>query len=88
MSHAPRDDYCYLTTVGRRTGRKHRIEIWYADDGKTLYLLSGGGRSSDWVRNLLVNAEVEVDIDGDDRRGRARGTRRPAPQDVEPAVRI
>ena len=24
------DDYCYLTTTGRRSGRPHRIEIWYA----------------------------------------------------------
>lgn len=46
------DDYCYLTTTGRVTGRPHQIEIWYARDGDTAYLLSGGGNRSDWVRNL------------------------------------
>ncbi|MFN8051420.1 MAG: nitroreductase/quinone reductase family protein [Acidimicrobiales bacterium] len=48
------DDYCYLTTTGRRSGRPHTIEIWYATGGDegTLYLLAGGGDSSDWVRNL------------------------------------
>ncbi len=45
------DDYCYLTTTGRRTGGPHRIEIWYAADGDHLHLLSGGGRNSDWVQN-------------------------------------
>jgi hypothetical protein len=30
------DDYCYLTTTGRRTARPHRIEIWYATEGDTL----------------------------------------------------
>jgi hypothetical protein len=46
------DDYCYVTTTGRHTGRPHEIEIWFARDGDTVYLLSGGGDRSDWVRNL------------------------------------
>ncbi len=54
--------YCYLTTVGRRTGRPHEIEIWFALRGSALYLLSGGGRRSDWVRNLLKTPEVMVRI--------------------------
>ncbi len=60
------DDYCYLTTRGRRTGRPHRIEIWYATGGDeaSLYLLAGGGRSSDWVQNLLADPNVQVELDG------------------------
>ena len=66
------DDYCYLTTTGRRTGRPHRIEIWYAVEGATVYLLSGGGRSSDWVQNLLAEPTVVVEIGGDSRSARGR----------------
>ncbi len=66
------DDYCYLTTTGRRSGRPHRIEIWYATEGTTLYLLSGGGRSSDWVRNLVVDPAVLVELDAVERPARAR----------------
>jgi deazaflavin-dependent oxidoreductase (nitroreductase family) len=66
------DDYCYLTTTGRRSGRPHRIEIWYAADGGTLYLLAGGGRSSDWVQNLLADPDVQVELDDRVRRARAR----------------
>lgn len=66
------DDYCYLTTSGRRTGRPHRIEIWYAVDGTTLYLLSGGGMSSDWVRNLCADPDVVVELGGEARPGRGR----------------
>lgn len=66
------DDYCYLTTTGRRTGRPHRIEIWYAAHGDTLYLLSGGGRSSDWVQNLCADPRVLVEVDGDVRPARGR----------------
>jgi deazaflavin-dependent oxidoreductase (nitroreductase family) len=56
------DDFCYLTTRGRVTGRPHEIEIWYARDGNTLYLLSGGGDHSDWVRNLQATPAVMVRI--------------------------
>jgi deazaflavin-dependent oxidoreductase (nitroreductase family) len=54
------DDFCYLTTRGRFTGRAHEIEIWFALDGRTLYLLSGGGDRSDWVRNLRAEPAVTV----------------------------
>ena len=54
--------FCYLTTTGRVSGRPHTIEIWFALQGRTLYLLSGGGDRSDWVRNLLARPEVTVRI--------------------------
>lgn len=66
------DNYCYLTTTGRRSGRPHRIEIWYAADGDTLYLLSGGGGSPNWVQNLKVDPTVLVEVDGDEHPGRGR----------------
>lgn len=70
-SHAA-EQYCYLTTIGRVSGRPHRIEIWFALDGATLYMLSGGRDRSDWVRNLLRNPEVSLEL-GDDRyEGHAR----------------
>jgi deazaflavin-dependent oxidoreductase (nitroreductase family) len=52
--------FCYLTTAGRVSERPHTIEIWFAMRGRTLYLLSGGGDRSDWVRNLLRRPEVTV----------------------------
>jgi deazaflavin-dependent oxidoreductase (nitroreductase family) len=52
--------FCYLTTTGRRTRRPHEIEIWFARSGNTLYLLSGGRDTSDWVRNLQRDPGVTV----------------------------
>lgn len=54
--------FCYLTTVGRRSGRPHTIEIWFARENGTLYLLSGGGEAADWVRNLRQTPAVQVRI--------------------------
>jgi deazaflavin-dependent oxidoreductase (nitroreductase family) len=66
------EDFCYLTTVGRVSGRPHVIEIWFAIEGRTLYMLSGGRDRSDWVKNLRRNPEVTVQIDGEHFDGRAR----------------
>ena len=54
--------FCYLTTTGRVSGRPHTIEIWFALQDRTLYLLSGGEDRSDWVRNLQASPEVTVRI--------------------------
>jgi deazaflavin-dependent oxidoreductase (nitroreductase family) len=56
------EQFCYLTTRGRVSGRPHRIEIWFALDGATLYLLSGGRDRSDWVKNLRATPEVTVEL--------------------------
>ena len=56
------DDYCYLTTKGRKSGSPHEIEIWFGINGNSLYLLSGGRDDSDWVKNLRADANVTVRI--------------------------
>jgi len=71
------DDYCYLTTTGRRSGQPHRIEIWYAEadhaeGSRTLYLLAGAGMASDWVRNLMAAPDVTVEIGTETRRAHGR----------------
>jgi deazaflavin-dependent oxidoreductase (nitroreductase family) len=66
------EQFCYLTTTGRATGRPHRIEIWFALEGETLYMLSGGRDRSDWVRNIRRAPAVEVEIGDALFAGRAR----------------
>jgi deazaflavin-dependent oxidoreductase (nitroreductase family) len=65
-------DYCYLTTVGRVSGEPHEIEIWFALEGSVLYMLSGGGDRSDWVRNLRANPGVTIRLGTDTRTALAR----------------
>ena len=55
-------DFCYITTKGRRSGGPHTIEIWFAMRDDTVYLLSGGGDGSDWVKNLREDPTVGLRI--------------------------
>ena len=66
------EPYAYLTTIGRRTGRPHRIEIWFAAHDGRVYLLAGGREQSDGVRNLQANAHVTVELGGETHVGVAR----------------
>jgi deazaflavin-dependent oxidoreductase (nitroreductase family) len=56
------EEYCYVTTTGRVSGRPHEIEIWFGLGGNSLYLLSGGMDRSDWVKNMVKNPSVSVRI--------------------------
>jgi deazaflavin-dependent oxidoreductase (nitroreductase family) len=56
------EEYCYLTTTGRVTGKPHEIEIWFGLKDTTAYLLSGGMDRSDWVKNLRKDPSVTLMI--------------------------
>ncbi len=65
------EDFCYITTAGRRTGNPHRIEIWFAaaPGTRTVYVLAGSRERADFVRNAIVQPLVTVRIG--DREGTA-----------------
>ncbi len=58
----PAKDYCYITTAGRISGRPHTVEIWFGIKGDTLYVLAGGGRNADFVKNAKRRPDVAVRI--------------------------
>ena len=66
-----REQFSYLTTAGRASGRPHEIEIWFALDGSKLYMLAGNHRS-DWVRNIDHTPRVTVRIAGRIMQGHGR----------------
>ena len=60
------EPYCYLTTTGRITGNPHEIEIWFALESSTAYLMNGNSKydagRADWVRNLRKQPTVTLRI--------------------------
>jgi len=57
-----REEFCYVTTVGRRTGKPHTIEIWFASHDSALYILAGGGERAHFVQNIVADPSVDVKI--------------------------
>ena len=55
-------DFAYLTTIGRKSGRAHRVEIWFALRGGRIYVLSGGGVGADWVKNIRHDGRVRIQV--------------------------
>lgn len=52
-----------ITTTGRNSGRRHRIEIWrYRYDGRTF--LSGSPGPRGWYANLVRNPEFTFHLKG------------------------
>lgn len=66
------EDFAYLETTGRRSGRPHRIEIWFALEDGRLYLLSGGGDNADWVKNIRKDPAVRIRVGSRSVAARAR----------------
>ena len=76
------EDFCYLTTTGRKSGRPHEIEIWFGIRDGALYLLSGGGDAADWVKNIKKDPRVRVRINSQNAALRARVIRPGTKEDV------
>jgi deazaflavin-dependent oxidoreductase (nitroreductase family) len=74
--------FCYLTSKGRRTGRDHEIEIWFGLSDDTVYLLSGGGDRSDWVKNLRREPRVRLRLGDRTHAGSARIVSRGSEEDA------
>jgi deazaflavin-dependent oxidoreductase (nitroreductase family) len=65
-------EFCYLTTTGRRSGRGHTVEMWFAVSDGRVFLLSGGRDGADWVRNIQAEPRVQVRVGAEMRAGLAR----------------
>lgn len=60
--------YCYLTTVGRVTGKPHTIEIWFVVHDGSAWLFTEPDGGTDWVRNLRREPRVKLRV-GDNQCG-------------------
>ncbi len=58
-----------LITRGRRTGRPHRVTVWFAREGDVLWLRTDE-RAPDWLLNLRADPRCAVRIAGADHRAR------------------
>jgi len=55
------EQYLYLTTRGRRSGKPREIEIWFTHLAGRFYIIAEHA-TSQWLQNLRANPEVEVRV--------------------------
>jgi len=59
-----------LTTIGRKSGKPRRIEIWWFHvDGR--FVITGTPGRRDWLANIHANPYVTIHVDGNDIPARA-----------------
>ena len=66
-----REQYLYLTTRGRKSGKPREIEIWFTHRDGRFYVIAEY-KTSNWVQNVRAHAEVEVRVAGRKFPARAR----------------
>jgi len=64
--------FLYLTTTGRKTGKPHRIEIWFVEHDKRYYITSERGRRAHWIQNIMRLPKVSFNVSNMQFEGSAR----------------
>jgi deazaflavin-dependent oxidoreductase (nitroreductase family) len=64
--------FLYLTTKGWKTGREHRIEIWFVSYADKYYIVSERKQKAHWVQNIMHNSRVMFTVNSKSFEGSAR----------------
>jgi deazaflavin-dependent oxidoreductase (nitroreductase family) len=57
-------DELQITFVGRKSGKKFSVPVWFALDGATVYLLPVRGTESKWYKNILKDPTMGLEASG------------------------
>jgi deazaflavin-dependent oxidoreductase (nitroreductase family) len=79
----PEEQFLYLTTTGWKTGRRHRIEIWFVEHLEKYYVMSEGKEHAHWVQNIVHNPKVSFSVSGRSFTGIAKVVKGPVALEVK-----
>jgi hypothetical protein len=51
-------EFLYLTTIGWKTRKHHKIEIWFVEYNKRYYIMSERWKRAHWVQNIIHNPSI------------------------------
>lgn len=66
------DQFLYLETTGWKTGRRHRIEIWFVEHEGKCYIMSESRERAHWVRNIIHDSKISFNVGGETFAGAGR----------------
>ena len=74
--------FLYLTTIGWKSRKQHKIEIWFVEHKERYYIMSELEKKAHWVQNIIYNPRISFTI-----KDRIfTGTARMVEQDKEPEL--
>jgi deazaflavin-dependent oxidoreductase (nitroreductase family) len=50
-----------ISVIGRKSGRRISMPVWFVLEGEKLYLLPVQGSKTQWYQNVLKNPTIEID---------------------------
>ncbi len=60
LSH--QSQFLYQTTEEWKTGKLHKIEIWFVEQDKKYYVLSECEKKAHWVQNILRDSKISFQV--------------------------
>ena len=51
-----------MTTTGWKTGKQHKIEIWFVEYDKRYYVISESRKRAHWVQNIIRDSKVSFSV--------------------------
>jgi F420H(2)-dependent quinone reductase len=72
MSNEQEHQFLYLTTKGWKTGKQHKIEIWFISYAHKYYVLSERKENAHWVQNIMRDQRVVFTVNSKSFEGTAR----------------
>ena len=64
--------FLYLTSKGRKTGRRPKIEIWFVSYADKYYIISERKEKAHWVQNIMHNPTVTFTVSSNTFEGTVR----------------
>ena len=61
-----------MTTKGWKTGREHKIEIWFVSYADKYYIMSEHKQKAHWVQNIIYDSRVMFTVNSKSFEGKAR----------------
>jgi deazaflavin-dependent oxidoreductase (nitroreductase family) len=49
-----------ITVTGRRSGREYSTPVWFAREGKTVFLMPVRGSKNQWYKNVLKSKRIKI----------------------------
>ncbi len=62
MTSDSQSQFLSLTTRGWKTGKLHKIEIWFVKQNKKYCILSEHRKKAHWVQNILHDSKISFQV--------------------------